>query len=125
MESLKSDCEEILSSSFTVNTVIDVLLLADKYNVSNLKSKCIDYIFENAHDVTHTNAWEDMANANSKLNLEVVRKLATKISNPLMASTGRTKLLENVKKGLNALNASRPSGTPALQLVHNSAGHFD
>ena len=72
MESLKSDCADILSSTLTVATVINVLLLADKYNVSKLKTNCIKYILENDRDVTQTDDWEQLANTNPMLRIEVI-----------------------------------------------------
>ena len=114
---------DTLSSTLTVDTVVDALLLADKYSVSNLKSKCIDYILKNAHDVTHTNAWDDMASANPKLNVEVVRKLAAMTSNLSNANTStakdRTISIQDVQNIANSYNASRPIGAPYLQLTQS------
>ena len=86
MEPLKTLCANILTESITVATVIDVLLLAIRFKVSNLKSTCIDFITENARDVTHTKAWENMAKLNPMLNVEVVRRLTSKISKPKTSS---------------------------------------
>ena len=88
VESLKTICVDILAESIAVATVVDVLLLADKYRASSLKSKCINYIVANARDVTHTNAWEDMANLNPMLNVEVVRKITS--YTPKAATAGIT-----------------------------------
>ena len=47
LEGLKAKCEEALSKTLTVETVIDILLMADTHNAKNLKQSCFAFIAKN------------------------------------------------------------------------------
>ena len=58
LECLKSLCGEYLASKLDIETVTTTLLLADMHQALKLKSKCIDYLNDNATEVMATEGWK-------------------------------------------------------------------
>lgn len=77
VEDLKVACDQILSTTLTVDSVVRLLYLADMHNASVLKDSCIDFMVENAYLVTHTPEWEKFSQTRPKLSVEVVRLMTT------------------------------------------------
>ena len=82
MGTLKSVCGDILLPTLTVDSVIDVLLLADKYRADSFKSKCINFIVENSYKVTRSSSYERLNEDHPNLALEVIRQLTLKYEKP-------------------------------------------
>ena len=80
MDLLKSACEDELTSKINVNSVVSILILADKHTANNLKSKCIDFITTNATEVMLTKAFENMAKTKPNLMIEICRHLAVNVN---------------------------------------------
>jgi speckle-type POZ protein len=75
LEGLKVSCEEALSKTLTVQSVIDVLLLADIHNAQNLKRCCLVFIAKNISAVKKTSKWSKgsiNSGTNKNLWLEVL-----------------------------------------------------
>jgi speckle-type POZ protein len=51
VEGLVDYCEEVLCASLNVDTVCELLMLADLYHAPVLKENCINFIIQNANDV--------------------------------------------------------------------------
>ena len=71
MESLKSACENHLSSSLSIDTVANALLVADMHGAASLKADCINYILANSFSVMSTDAWINMAQVRPELMREI------------------------------------------------------
>ena len=74
LEELKAKCEEALSRTLTIETVIDILLLADTHNAKNLKESCLTFIAKNIIDVKTTQPWRE-----NKLKMGNNRNLHTEV----------------------------------------------
>ncbi|KAG9508484.1 Protein roadkill, partial [Fragariocoptes setiger] len=57
LDRLKILCEEALSTNLSVETAADVLIIADMYNATQLKSQTIEFIMNHASDVIKTDGW--------------------------------------------------------------------
>ena len=51
VEGLVDYCEEVLCASLNVDTVCELLMLADLYHALVLKENCVNFITQNANDV--------------------------------------------------------------------------
>jgi hypothetical protein len=72
LEGLKVSCEAALSKTLTIQSVIDVLLLADIHNAQNLKQCCLVFISKNVSAVKNTSKWsEGSINSGTNKNLWV------------------------------------------------------
>ncbi|XP_064455419.1 speckle-type POZ protein-like [Ornithodoros turicata] len=60
-------CERELSSNFSVDTVVDVLRLADKLNLTYLPNAAVMYINLHSSDVRKTNGWKAMVQEEPRL----------------------------------------------------------
>ena len=77
LEGLKAKCEEALSKSLTVETVIDTLLMADAHNTKNLKQSCLTFLTGHVTDVKKSAAWtEGKLKARKELWMEVLEHIA-------------------------------------------------
>ena len=75
LEGLKAKCEEALSKTLTVETVIDILLMADTHNAKNLKQSCFAFIAKNIVIVKTTQPWREdglKMGTNTNLHTEVL-----------------------------------------------------
>ena len=84
LDRLKVMCEEALCDSLTVETVSEVLILADMHSADKLKAQCIDFI--NTHhvqDVMETPGWKQMVASNPHLIAEAFKALATQQIPPM------------------------------------------
>ena len=61
MGSLKYLCEHYLASNLTIETVAQILLLADMHNAAKLKLACIEFITDNSRKVMATEGWKVLA----------------------------------------------------------------
>ena len=57
---LKSICEEYIASQLTVESVCDVLILADKHSAEKLKSEAITFMKRNFTKVVKTEGWKNV-----------------------------------------------------------------
>ncbi|GFO00379.1 speckle-type poz protein [Plakobranchus ocellatus] len=83
LERLKVMCEEALCSSLTIESVCDILVLADLHSAEQLKTHAIDFINSHATDVMETSGWRTMIQAHPHLIAEAFRALASQQSPPL------------------------------------------
>ncbi|XP_064487949.1 speckle-type POZ protein-like [Ornithodoros turicata] len=67
LERLKSMCERELLSNFSVDTVLDVLRLADKLNLTDLADAAVRYINWNSSAVRKTDSWKAMVREEPQL----------------------------------------------------------
>jgi len=73
-------CEKSLSSTLTIDSVINALLLADRHNAADLKAKCLDYITSHSVEVRQTEAWKSLVKQNrADLMMELFATLADKL----------------------------------------------
>ena len=75
VDSLKSACEQHLSTKLDIESVCEILLLADLHRAPNLKAKCIDYITDHSKQVMATDGWEAVS-----LNLDLLSALFHQLS---------------------------------------------
>ncbi|UYV61388.1 SPOPL [Cordylochernes scorpioides] len=84
LDRLKVLCEEALSSSLSVETAADVLILADMHSADQLKAHAIDFInTRHATDVMETAGWKSMVFRQPHLIAEAFRALATQQVPPI------------------------------------------
>ena len=79
LDRLKMICEEALYKTLSVDSVAEILALADLYNASQLKHQAIEFIGTHATEVTETDGWNRMIRENSHLVGEVFKALAHQI----------------------------------------------
>ena len=74
LEGLKATCEEALIKALTSQTVVDILLMADRHNARNLRESCMLFIAKNITDVKKSSAWmeDKLKNTNKDLLTEVL-----------------------------------------------------
>ncbi|KAL3222422.1 hypothetical protein MRX96_004887 [Rhipicephalus microplus] len=77
LERLKVMCEEALCSNLSVETVTEVLILADMHCADQLKAHVIDFINMHITDVIETLGWKTMIRQQPHLMAETIRALAT------------------------------------------------
>ncbi|XP_035210580.1 speckle-type POZ protein B-like isoform X2 [Stegodyphus dumicola] len=92
LERLKAMCEEELYKNITVDSVANLLVLADFHNAGQLKSHAIDFIIMHAVKVIETPGWKIMAQARPQLVAEAYRALATQKVPFMNGPRKRTKL---------------------------------
>ncbi|XP_076366562.1 protein roadkill-like isoform X2 [Tachypleus tridentatus] len=83
LERLKVMCEEALSTSLSVETAADVLILADMHSADQLKAHSIDFINTHATDVMETAGFKSMVHRQPHLIAEAFRALATQQVPPI------------------------------------------
>ena len=69
MRDLKSICETEIGSELNIESVCDVLILADMHSANNLKDTAIEFIKDNSYEVIKTNGWKRLQ---SNTNLSTV-----------------------------------------------------
>ena len=70
-------CEDSLADQLTIESVSEMLLLADRHSAAKLKTACIEYISENASEVAATKGWKVLTKS-SNLVTELFLELAVK-----------------------------------------------
>ena len=78
MDTLKAACEDHLSTILEVESVGNVFLLADMHYASHLRTKCIEFITDNALEVMLTEAFENVAKVRPELILEAFHDFVLK-----------------------------------------------
>lgn len=78
LDRLKAGCEHALSEYVTRKTAIKTLILADKHNAQQLKTRLLQFIKTYAEDVMYGNNWNTLVEGHPKLLLEVYQAMAKK-----------------------------------------------
>ncbi|XP_065219682.1 speckle-type POZ protein-like [Planococcus citri] len=78
LDELKLVCEQELMKSLSTETAVDVLILADRYDAKNLKTRAINYIKVNSYnpDMLSAEIKNELVKSNPRLLLEIVNALA-------------------------------------------------
>ena len=78
LESLKTACGQFLSSKLTIESVVEVVILADMHGAALLRTNCIDYITKHAKEVKQTDQWKQLEN-HSKLLMDIVQNIISNL----------------------------------------------
>ncbi|XP_073837828.1 protein roadkill-like [Musca autumnalis] len=75
---LQTLCENILLETMEVETVADILLLADRHTNKRLKTMAIYFMVNNIKTVTETEGWKKLCQRDHDLRSQVLEKTATR-----------------------------------------------
>ena len=78
LDCLKSICSCYLITTLNVETVAEVLVVADMHQASELKTKCIDFITDHSSQVMATKGWSALTGNRIELVTELFQNLAIK-----------------------------------------------
>ena len=56
---LKNECEEALCNKTNIDTVLAMLVLADRHEAGKLKDVCVKFLIENCHTVVRQPGWRE------------------------------------------------------------------
>ncbi|XP_065205253.1 speckle-type POZ protein-like [Planococcus citri] len=73
LDHLKKICEDSVYKSLSVDSALNVLLLADQYNANELKSKTIDFIVDKSSEIMNSTTWDEFTLKHPKLVGEVCK----------------------------------------------------
>lgn len=79
LEGLKTICGEYLSSILSIDNGIEILILADIYNVGELKKKSLSFIAANLSDMVKTEAFDLIKKKYTYLSEEILVTVSKKI----------------------------------------------
>ncbi|XP_065203502.1 protein roadkill-like [Planococcus citri] len=68
---LKKICEDSVYKSLSVDNALNVLILADRHNANELKSKTIDFIVDESSEVMNSTSWNEIMLKHPRLLNEV------------------------------------------------------
>ena len=68
MRQLKAICAERIGSQLTIESVSDVLILADMHSTQELRDNAIEFIRNNVKEVMDTNGWKRVSKNNVLFN---------------------------------------------------------
>ena len=57
---LKESCEEVLCKETNIDTVLNMLVLADRHQAGKLKDVCVKFLIENCHTVVRQPGWREL-----------------------------------------------------------------
>ena len=57
---LKEYCEEVLCKETNINSVLNMLVIADRHGAGKLKEICVKFLIENCHTVVRQPGWREM-----------------------------------------------------------------
>jgi len=90
LEDLKKTCAQYLMENISVDTVVDILLSAEKHKVNSVKQACVDAICYNFQEVSQTPSFSKLI-SNPALLLEITQKYGS--TPPLPFYVGKRCLL--------------------------------
>ncbi|GBN44968.1 Speckle-type POZ protein B [Araneus ventricosus] len=73
VESLKKECSSFLMSHLSLPNVCEALVLADLHQDEQLRTRCQDYIFENASEIFSSKEWEIFTVGNPLLSAKMLQ----------------------------------------------------
>ena len=53
-------CEDVLCRETNIETVLTMLVIADRHQANKLKDVCVKFLVENCHTVVKQPAWREM-----------------------------------------------------------------
>eukprot|EP00090_Calanus_glacialis_P029150 TRINITY_DN4676_c0_g1_i1.p1 TRINITY_DN4676_c0_g1~~TRINITY_DN4676_c0_g1_i1.p1 ORF type:complete len:373 (+),score=148.69 TRINITY_DN4676_c0_g1_i1:56-1174(+) len=74
---LKESCEEVLCNETNIDTVLNMLVLADRHEASKLKDVCVKFLIENCHTVVRQPGWRELLEPYPALLAEMFEAVAT------------------------------------------------
>ncbi|XP_061401789.1 speckle-type POZ protein-like [Musca vetustissima] len=74
MSGLQEMCENMLIETMSVDSVADILLLADRHSSDRLKSKAVQFAIKNIKSVSMTDGWKRLRANNLELCTDVLEK---------------------------------------------------
>jgi len=74
---LKHECEEALCSKTNIDTVLAMLVLADRHEAGKLKDVCVKFLIENCHTVVRQPGWRQQLQPYPTLLAEMFEAVAT------------------------------------------------
>jgi len=74
---LKDSCEEILCNKTNIDSVLAMLVLADRHEASKLKDVCVKHLIENSHTIVKQSGWKEVLQPYPALLAEMFEALAT------------------------------------------------
>ena len=57
---LKEMCEDVLCKETNIETVLTMLVIADRHQAEKLKDMCVKFLVENCHTVVKQPGWREM-----------------------------------------------------------------
>ncbi|OXU26477.1 hypothetical protein TSAR_009240 [Trichomalopsis sarcophagae] len=75
VEGLRETCEEILYNSINVGNAIEILDIADQYNITELKSKASKFVAKNAPNVIQSTGYKSLERSKPSLMYQAFRTL--------------------------------------------------
>jgi len=74
---LKHECEEALCNKTNIDTVLGMLVLADRHEAGKLKDVCVKFLIENCHTVVRQQGWREQLQPYPALLAEMFEAVAT------------------------------------------------
>jgi len=74
---LKNECEEALCNKTNIDTVLAMLVLADRHEAGKLKDVCVKFLIENCHTVVRQPGWREQLQPYPTLLAEMFEAVAT------------------------------------------------
>lgn len=74
---LKESCEEVLCNETNIETVLSMLVIADRHGAAKLKDVCVKFLVENCHTVVQQCGWKEMLEPYPALLAEMFEAVAT------------------------------------------------
>lgn len=74
---LKESCEEVLCRETNIDTVLNMLVLADRHEAVKLKDVCVRFLIENCHTVVRQPGWRELLEPYPALLAEMFEAVAT------------------------------------------------
>jgi len=74
---LKNECEEALCNKTNIDTVLAMLVLADRHEAGKLKDVCVKFLIENCHTVVRQPGWRQQLQPYPTLLAEMFEAVAT------------------------------------------------
>lgn len=73
IESLENELVELIIKRLTVDNVIDILVFAERCNISKLEVECMSFIIRNGEKVENTISFQNMVETNFPLTATILR----------------------------------------------------
>jgi len=74
---LKESCEEVLCKETNIETVLGMLVIADRHGARKLKEVCVKFLVDNCHTVVMQPGWKEMLEPYPALLAEMFEAIAT------------------------------------------------
>lgn len=74
---LKESCEEVLCKDVNIETVLGMLVIADRHGAAKLKEVSVKFLAENSHTVVQQTGWKEMLQPYPALLAEMFEAVAT------------------------------------------------